>query len=156
MSDLDRVIPIEQVSGVEGPSLYIDGLRVAGNKPWGGGSILATWQSTPRAVLATLAGATTRAALAALDPSEEITVEVADGHISIAGRNLATTPGERFYPRNARWKERRIDLIESLAQSVRYAKFDNITADIHNEVAAWHQQHQAAEWALALDLLFAA
>lgn len=30
-------------SGVEGPSLYVDGLRVAGPKPWGGGKTLHRW-----------------------------------------------------------------------------------------------------------------
>jgi len=34
---------IEVVSGPEGPSLYIDGIRMAGPKPWGGGRTIASW-----------------------------------------------------------------------------------------------------------------
>ena len=151
--DLDRDIPVEQISGVEGPSFYIDELRVAGNKPWGGGSSLGRWRTTPRAVLAALAGEPTRAALAALDPGEEVVVEVADGRVSIEGRALAAEQGERSYPQDARWRTRRVEIVESLAQAVRHARFE-VAADIHTEVALWHRQHQAAEWALALDLLF--
>jgi hypothetical protein len=36
-----RPIKITVISGVEGPSIYINDLRVAGPKPWGGGSIIA-------------------------------------------------------------------------------------------------------------------
>jgi len=38
----DRV-KIEVISGVEGPSLYIDDYRVCGPKPWGGGKVLCSW-----------------------------------------------------------------------------------------------------------------
>ena len=31
------------IRGVEGPSLAINGLRVAGPKPWGGGEIISEW-----------------------------------------------------------------------------------------------------------------
>lgn len=34
------MIEIRVVSGVEGPSVYVNGLRVDGPKPWGGGSLL--------------------------------------------------------------------------------------------------------------------
>lgn len=33
-------IKIEIVAGVEGKSCYINGRRVCGNKPWGGGSVI--------------------------------------------------------------------------------------------------------------------
>jgi hypothetical protein len=158
MNNLERTITVDQVSGVEGPSLYIDNMRVAGSKPWGGGSVLAEWQTTPRPVLAALGGAPTRGALSALDPSETIVVEVRDGVVFIAGRILSATPGERFYPRNKRWNVQRVDVIESLAQLVTNAKQVRhaITADIHKEAALWHEQRRAAEWALALDILLAA
>lgn len=34
---------ILEISGVEGNSLYIDDFRVAGGKPWGGGSVVQKW-----------------------------------------------------------------------------------------------------------------
>lgn len=39
-----EIIQIEVVSGVEGPSLYLDQYRFAGNKPWGGGQIIHSWK----------------------------------------------------------------------------------------------------------------
>lgn len=36
-------IEILEISGVEGNSLYIDDFRVAGGKPWGGGSVVQKW-----------------------------------------------------------------------------------------------------------------
>jgi hypothetical protein len=41
----DEQLEILVVSGVEGKSVYIDGYRVAGNKPWGGGTTLYTWKA---------------------------------------------------------------------------------------------------------------
>jgi len=40
----DEIISIEVVSGVEGPSLYINQYRIVGNKPWGGGKVLQSWK----------------------------------------------------------------------------------------------------------------
>lgn len=40
----NEIIRIDVVSGVEGPSLYFDQYRFAGNKPWGGGHIYHTWK----------------------------------------------------------------------------------------------------------------
>lgn len=40
---MDKV-SIEVVSGVEGPSVYINDYRVAGNKPWGGGRVTHSWK----------------------------------------------------------------------------------------------------------------
>lgn len=37
---MTKDIVVEVVSGVEGPSLYINDYRVAGPKPWGGGKII--------------------------------------------------------------------------------------------------------------------
>jgi hypothetical protein len=37
---------VKIVSGVEGPSMYINDYRVAGPKPWGGGQILHEWSMT--------------------------------------------------------------------------------------------------------------
>lgn len=39
----DRKVNVLVVSGVEGPSLYVDNVRVAGPKPWGGGQTMAEW-----------------------------------------------------------------------------------------------------------------
>ena len=36
-------IEIALVSGVEGGSLYINDYRVAGTKPWGGGTVTKRW-----------------------------------------------------------------------------------------------------------------
>jgi hypothetical protein len=38
-SFVDETVSIEVVSGVEGRSVYINDYRVAGNKPWGGGTV---------------------------------------------------------------------------------------------------------------------
>lgn len=43
-------VKIDHVSGVEGPSLYVNDHRVIGPKPWGGGTILKTWD-VPRSEL---------------------------------------------------------------------------------------------------------
>lgn len=40
----DERVEIIVVSGVEGPSLYVNGYRVLGNKPWGGGDTLQSWK----------------------------------------------------------------------------------------------------------------
>lgn len=37
---MSEKIKIEIVAGVEGNSCYINGRRVCGNKPWGGGSVI--------------------------------------------------------------------------------------------------------------------
>lgn len=37
-------ISILVVSGVEGPSLYINNFRIVGSKPWGGGDIIKEWK----------------------------------------------------------------------------------------------------------------
>lgn len=37
-------INIEIIQGVEGKSLYLNDIRVAGNKPWGGGSVVNNWK----------------------------------------------------------------------------------------------------------------
>lgn len=44
----DKIILIEIVAGVEGPSLYFDQYRFAGNKPWGGGKIIHSWKVTAK------------------------------------------------------------------------------------------------------------
>ncbi len=36
-------LKIDYVQGVEGNSLYLNDRRIAGNKPWGGGKIIKTW-----------------------------------------------------------------------------------------------------------------
>ncbi len=35
---------VEVVDGVEGPCLVINELRVAGPKPWGGGTVVQSWR----------------------------------------------------------------------------------------------------------------
>lgn len=35
-----RMLEIDFVRGVEGPSISLNGFRIAGNKPWGGGRII--------------------------------------------------------------------------------------------------------------------
>lgn len=44
----------ELCNGVEGRCLYINGYRVAGPKPWGGGQIVATWDVTEEDMRAAL------------------------------------------------------------------------------------------------------
>lgn len=36
-------IEVVIIGGVEGPSVYIGGHRIAGPKPWGGGPVLHKW-----------------------------------------------------------------------------------------------------------------
>ena len=38
-----NTVTIEVVSGCEGPSLYVNGYRIAGPKPWGGGNRTHVW-----------------------------------------------------------------------------------------------------------------
>lgn len=42
------------IQGVEGPSLYLNGFRVAGPKPWGGGKVLYEWTVEGEDLLAAL------------------------------------------------------------------------------------------------------
>ena len=44
-TDKKPTVEIEVVSGVEGPSIYINSYRVAGNKPWGGGTCIHKWKA---------------------------------------------------------------------------------------------------------------
>lgn len=53
---LDREVEVVVVSGPEGPSLYIADFRVAGPKPWGGGTILHSWSTTLRDLLYGMVG----------------------------------------------------------------------------------------------------
>ena len=39
------IVEIEVCKGVEGPSVYINNYRVAGNKPWGGGRTLHSFKA---------------------------------------------------------------------------------------------------------------
>lgn len=43
----DKKIKVMVVNGVEGNSLYVNGYRVAGNKPWGGGVLLHEFNVDP-------------------------------------------------------------------------------------------------------------
>ena len=52
----DAPVTIFAVNGVEGPSLYINSYRVAGNKPWGGGHDMIEWSTTWGALAAALGG----------------------------------------------------------------------------------------------------
>lgn len=51
---MDEEIEITVVDGVAGPSLYIDDYRVAGPKPWGGGSQTITWKVKMKYILEAL------------------------------------------------------------------------------------------------------
>jgi len=44
-------IEIRLIGGVEGDSVYIGDIRVGGNKPWGGGSILQEWNTSVSDIL---------------------------------------------------------------------------------------------------------
>jgi hypothetical protein len=47
-------VKIEVVSGVEGPSVYINDMRVAGPKPWGGGKVIYLFKAEARHILEAL------------------------------------------------------------------------------------------------------
>ena len=53
---LDREVVLEHVAGIEGPSLYVNGVRVAGPKPWGGGTCVQTWRTSVRDLLEGIVG----------------------------------------------------------------------------------------------------
>lgn len=46
-----NAVTITVVNGVEGPSVYINDLRVAGPKPWGGGPVVYEWTGVKKAHL---------------------------------------------------------------------------------------------------------
>jgi hypothetical protein len=56
MSLLPQNVSILVVNGVEGPSVYINDYRVAGPKPWGGGSAVVQIQTDPFSILEGLVG----------------------------------------------------------------------------------------------------
>lgn len=41
-SERDKVA-VQFVEGVEGPSIYLKNFRIAGRKPWGGGTVKYSW-----------------------------------------------------------------------------------------------------------------
>jgi len=52
--ELDDIVLVEIIQGVEGLCVAIDGLRVAGPKPWGGGKIIWSGKSTKREIARSL------------------------------------------------------------------------------------------------------
>ena len=149
--NLDAVIEINDCSGVAGPSLYVDNFRVAGSKPWGGGSFRGTWTTTRRAVLTALAGAPTRAALAALDPEAPLTITVDPIGISFGARVLVAEPIKLINSPRA-WRATARDVMYALTGG--HPTVTGIKADIHTEVPAWHAERRALEVVAMLDLLF--
>ena len=49
--DEEKEVEIYVVNGVEGKSIIINGYRVAGSKPWGGGTIIHKWTATMKDIL---------------------------------------------------------------------------------------------------------
>lgn len=49
-----KEIDICYVSGVEGPSIYIDNYRVCGPKPWGGGKVVKRFKARSKDILRSL------------------------------------------------------------------------------------------------------
>ena len=47
----NKSIKLDIVQGVEGKSIYLDDHRIAGTKPWGGGRVLATLDTTLDSIL---------------------------------------------------------------------------------------------------------
>ena len=47
-------VQIEIINGCEGKSLYINDYRVAGSKPWGGGTVEYTWFTNKEDILRAL------------------------------------------------------------------------------------------------------
>jgi hypothetical protein len=48
------------IDGVEGMSLYLNDQRIAGPKPWGGGTVMKTWHTSANEILQILASADTK------------------------------------------------------------------------------------------------
>jgi hypothetical protein len=152
MIDLNHTLVIKQLAGPEGPSLYFDGLRVAGPKRVGGEETLAQWTTTSRAVLAALAGTPTRAALAKLDPSGILEIDIADGRIRISRRLLKAEMLKLSAPPSVTWIARRIDILASLEPSILPAR---VSVTVAENLSAQQKQERRSEWDLALDRLFA-
>lgn len=49
--DLHKEYDVYVVSGVEGPSVYVNDTRMAGPKPWGGGKTIYSWKTRGQDVL---------------------------------------------------------------------------------------------------------
>ena len=49
--DLNTLVKIDYVEGCEGNSIYINQYRVVGNKPWGGGNILFSKETSIKKIL---------------------------------------------------------------------------------------------------------
>lgn len=47
-------ITIDIIKGCEGLSVYINDYRVAGNKPWGGGTVIQTFTANKKDILMAL------------------------------------------------------------------------------------------------------
>ena len=47
-------VTIEIVNGCEGKSVYINDYRVAGSKPWGGGTVERSWTANKKDILKAL------------------------------------------------------------------------------------------------------
>ncbi len=52
-------LPLIVVSGVEGPSIYLDDFRIAGPKPWGGGKVLYEFKVSREEIMGVFERATT-------------------------------------------------------------------------------------------------
>lgn len=50
MNEADEALEIEVIQGVEGKCLAINGYRVAGPKPWGGGTVVDSWTIPIKAI----------------------------------------------------------------------------------------------------------
>lgn len=44
----EKIYELTLCDGVEGQSLYLDDTRIAGPKPWGGGTVVKTWEVRAR------------------------------------------------------------------------------------------------------------
>lgn len=91
-------VEIAVVSGVEGPSIYINNYRVAGPKPWGGGKITQEWKAHKEDILRAI-GASAKAT----DPmpcghpqSEVVTSNEAPNYCAACLREALPT-GAKFY-----------------------------------------------------------
>jgi hypothetical protein len=40
-------VTLQIVDGVEGCAIYLNGFRIAGPKPWGGGKVVNSWNIAP-------------------------------------------------------------------------------------------------------------
>jgi hypothetical protein len=160
--DLKGSVEISHVSGVEGPSLYMNQYRVAGPKPWGGGSTLGVWKTTARAVLLALAsqpdvafGVAAKAALVKLDLDQQLSISVDPTGITIGERHLVATMEKALGGRDTHaWKTTPRELVRALVGAPQPSEVTKGSLINTLPAAGWPAEYRRLETPILLARLF--